>query len=79
MANRLILKDGRGYPWGRVEATIRWRGGGFSKAWISESGRGEFGGSGYINEIVVAGEKVFFEPSRVDGRTTVFAQSTKNH
>lgn len=78
MANRLILRDRRGYPWGKVEATIRWRGGGFSKAWVSESGRGEFGGSGYIDEIIVAGEKVDFDPPKVDGRTTVFAQSNKN-
>ena len=80
MANRLILRDRRGYPWGNVTATIRWIGGGFSKAWVNSSGRGEFGGSGIIDYVEVAGEKIKdIDPSKVDGNTSVVVRSNKNH
>ena len=80
MANRLILKERRGYPWGKVEATIRWRGGGFSKVWVDSQGRGEFSGTGFIDHVIVAGENIHdVHPLKVDGRTSVVVQSNRNH
>lgn len=80
MSNRLILKERRGYPWGKVEATIRWRGGGFSKVWVDSQGRGEFSGTGHIDYVTVAGEKITdVYPKKVDGRTAIVVQSDRNH
>ena len=79
MANRLILRDVKDYPWGNVEARVLWSGGGQDKVWINSDGYGEFGGSGFIRGVQVAGEELPVIPARVDGRTTVQAKSNKSH
>lgn len=80
MANSLVLRERRGYPWGKVTATIFWVSGGQSKVWIDESGLGEFNlSSGVIEKIVVAGETLFPSPAKVNGSTQVMAKSSNNH
>lgn len=79
MANRLILRDNRDYPWGKVTAHIFWVGGGQDSVWVNESGIGEFSGTGNIKHVDVAGEILYSDPSRVDGRTTVMARSNRSH
>lgn len=79
MANRLILRDRRDDPWGNVEARIIWSGGGQDRVWVNNNGMGEFGGTGNIKEIQVAGETLYPSESRVDGSTTVVANSKNAH
>jgi hypothetical protein len=80
MANSLILRDRRGYPWGKVTATILWAGGGQSKVWVDESGIGEFNlSSGVIEKIIVAGETLPPSPAKVNGNTQVMAKSGNSH
>ena len=80
MANNLVLRERRGYPWGKVTATIFWVGGGQSKVWVDESGVGEFNlSSGVIEKIAVAGEILYPKPAIVNGNTQVLAKSDSNH
>jgi hypothetical protein len=79
MANRLVLRDRRGDPWGNVEARIIWSDGGQDRIWINSNGYGEFGSSGNIREVQVAGETLFAFPSRVNGDTTTVANSDNSH
>lgn len=79
MANVLILEDRRNDPWRKVSARIFWDGGGQDGVWVGESGRGEFGGSGVIKYIAVAGEEIVPTPRKVDGRTTILAVSRNTH
>jgi hypothetical protein len=81
MANNLILRDRRGYPWGKVTATIIWVSGGQSKVWVNESGIGEFNlSSGVIDKIIVAGETLYpLSSPKVNGSTQVMAKSDNNH
>ena len=80
MANRLVLRERRGYPWGNVEARVMWSGGGQDKVWVDSSGIGEFYGSGDIRVIKVAGESIYnFHPPTVNGNTTVTATSDNAH
>jgi hypothetical protein len=79
VANKLIVVDRNGYPWGKIEVVIRWAGGGIDHVWINEDGMGEFGGTGVISEIKAPGETIYATPPRVDGRTTCRAQSNKSH
>lgn len=79
MANRLILRDRKNYPWGNVQARVIWSGSGQDKVWVNSNGLGEFGGSGNIKEIQVAGEVLYANPSRVDGSTTTLAVSNRAH
>lgn len=81
MANSLILRERRGYPWGKVTATIFWVGGGQSSVWVDESGVGEFNlSSGVIDYIKVAGETLYnAKPAKVNGDTQVMAKSDNSH
>ena len=80
MANSLILRERRGYPWGKVSATILWVGGGQSSVWVDESGVGEFNlNSGVIDKIKAAGETLYPTPAKVSGDTQVMAKSSNNH
>jgi len=80
MANRLILRERRGYPWGKLTATIFWVGGGQSSVWVDDSGVGEFHlSSGVIDYIKVAGETLYPSPAKVNGDTQVMAKSSNNH
>lgn len=79
MANRLILRDRRDDPWGNVEARIIWSGGGQDKVWVNANGVGEFSGTGNIKEIQVAGETLWPLTSKVDGSTTIVANSKNSH
>jgi hypothetical protein len=78
MANTLILIDRRDDPWKKANVTLSWKGGGFCKVWVDESGRGQFGGSGVVIEAQVAGEKIPIY-KEVNGNTTVVAKSDRAH
>lgn len=79
MANVLIVRDARGYPWGRITVRISWAGGGHSEVWIGESGSGEFLGTGIIDLIAAYGEPLSPNQVRIYGDTTVIAKSSRNH
>lgn len=79
MANKLIVREARGYAWGKITVRISWAGGGFSEVWINESGIGEFTGTGTIDTITAYGETLPPDPSKVYGDTTVMAKSSRNH
>lgn len=78
MANRLILRDRRKDPWGKVDVRLFWEGGGQDGVWVNESGVGEFSGTGVVSHIVAAGEKIPIT-QRVDGRTSIVAISDNSH
>jgi hypothetical protein len=78
MANRLILRDRRKDPWGRVNVRIFWQGGGQDGVWIDETGMGEFGGTGIVSHIVAAGEEIPIM-RKVDGTTSIVAISKDTH
>ena len=78
MANRLILRDRRKDPWVKVSARIFWEGGGQDSVWVDESGNGEFGGSGVVSHVIVAGEKMTIL-QRVNGSTSIVAISQNSH
>ncbi len=75
MANSLILRERRGYPWGKVTATILWVGGGQSSVWVDESGVGEFNlNSGVIDKIKAAGGTLYPTPGKESGDTQTIAK-----
>lgn len=78
MANRLILRDRRKDPWGKVNARVFWEGGGQDSVWVNESGSGEFNGTGVVSYIEVAGEKISIV-QKVDGGTSIVAISKNTH
>lgn len=78
MANRLILRDRRKDPWGKVTARVFWEGGGQDSVWVNESGNGEFNGTGVVSYIDVAGEKISIV-QKVDGGTSIVAISQNTH
>lgn len=78
MANRLILRDRRKDPWGKVNVRLFWEGSGQDGIWIDESGSGEFGGTGVVSHIVVGGETINIV-ERVNGSSTIVAISRNNH
>ncbi|MCZ7670431.1 MAG: hypothetical protein M5U34_26360 [Chloroflexi bacterium] len=78
MANRLILRDRRKDPWGKVNARIFWEGGGQDNIWVNESGNGEFSGTGIVSDVEVAGEKISIV-QKVDGSTSIIAISRNTH
>jgi len=78
MANRLILRDRRNDPWGNVNARIFWEGGGQDGVWVNSSGTGEFGGSGVVSYVDIAGEKIHVV-QKVDGSSTIVAVSQNAH
>ncbi|NMC45526.1 MAG: hypothetical protein GYA52_01710 [Chloroflexi bacterium] len=78
MANTLILVDRRDDPWRKATVTLSWKGGGYSKVWVDDSGRGAFSGSGVVMEAQVAGEKIpVYRP--VNGSTTIVVKSDRAH
>lgn len=78
MANRLILRDRRKDPWGKVNARVFWEGGGQDSVWVNESGNGEFSGAGVVKYVDVAGEKIDVV-QRVDGNSSIVAVSRNAH
>jgi hypothetical protein len=78
MPNRLILRDRRKEPWGKVNVRLFWEGGGQDGVWVDESGNGEFGGTGVVSHIIVAGETIAIT-KRVDGRASIVAISANTH
>lgn len=78
MANRLLLRDRRKDPWKNVDVRLIWEGGGQDKIWVNSSGSAEFGGSGVISYIDVAGEKIYVV-EKVNGNSTIMAISQNNH
>jgi len=78
MANRLILRDRRKDPWGKVNVRLFWEGGGQDGIWVDESGSGEFGGSGVVSHVVAGGETIKIV-ERVTGNSTIVAISRNAH
>ncbi len=78
MPNRLLLRDRKKDPWKNANARIIWEGGGQDKIWVNSNGTGEFGGSGVVSYIDVAGEKINIY-QRVDGNSTIVAISQNTH
>ena len=78
MANRLVLRDRKKNPWGKVNARVFWEGGGQDSVWVNESGNGEFSGTGVVSYISVASEKISIV-QRVDGNTSIVAISQYAH
>lgn len=78
MSNQLILKDRRGEPWGKVDVRLFWQGGGQDKFWVNDRGVGEFGGSGIVSHITVAGEQIGVG-QKVDGNSSIVVMSRSAH
>ena len=78
MPNRLILRDRRKDPWGKVNVRLFWEGGGQDRIWIDESGNGSFGGSGVVSHIVAGGETIHIV-EKVNGSSTIIAISNNAH
>jgi hypothetical protein len=78
MANTLILVDRLDYPIRKVTATLVWRGGGYSRVWVDDSGRGQFNGTGIVITVRIPGEDLDVYKT-VNGSTTVVAKSDRNH
>lgn len=78
MANRLILRDRRKDPWGKVNVRLFWEGGGQSSVWVDESGNGEFNGTGIVSHIIAADEKIVLM-DKVNGSSSIVAVSRNAH
>ncbi len=78
MANRLLLRDRRNDVWGNVSVRLFWEGGGQDGVWVNGGGSGDFSGSGIVDYVDVAGEKIGVS-QRVDGNSTIVVKSQNTH
>lgn len=78
MANRALFRDRRKNPWGKFTARLSWEGGGHDSLWVDENGVAEFNGTGVIDYVDAAGEKIVLS-LRVNGDSTFSVVSRNNH